>query len=260
MTVRDSNFVTILAPMVTILKLKGNELMVFALIHGFSQDGESTFKGSLKYLNEWTGLDKTTILRILKNLCEKEYITKHEGSKNGVKVCEYSSNYWEVMGWLQNTTTPGGKMQLPRLQNTTTPLVAKCNPIYIDNNIDNNIDNPMVETSSIFSAEIVEEKKLRGTTEPRKCLFVNSRFSKLEDFLKCFDKPEYEEIDMVYYYHAVADWSASKGRMQKDWIAQTRNFVRSDRDKGKLHLKQEYQQNKQKIDVASAIEYLENEL
>ena len=30
--------------MITRLKLKGNELLVFALIHGFSQDGESRFK------------------------------------------------------------------------------------------------------------------------------------------------------------------------------------------------------------------------
>lgn len=43
MTIRDSNFITILAPMITKLKLKGNELLVFALIHGFSQDGESPF-------------------------------------------------------------------------------------------------------------------------------------------------------------------------------------------------------------------------
>jgi hypothetical protein len=90
-------------------------------------------------------------------------------------------------------------------------------------------------------------------------LFANSRFAKFEDFEKCFDKPEFEQIDILYYYHSVADWSASKGRMQKDWIAQTRNFIRGDKEKGKLHLKPQYQQGKQKIDVASAMEFLNDD-
>lgn len=102
-------------------------------------------------------------------------------------------------------------------------------------------------------------QKLRGTTEPRKCLFANSRFAKFEDFEKCFDKPEFEQIDILYYYHSVADWSASKGRMQKDWIAQTRNFIRGDKEKGKLHLKPEYQQSKSKINVSDAVKFLNND-
>lgn len=67
--------------MITRLKLKGNELLVFALIHGFSQDGESRFKGSLRYLIEWTGLDKTTVIKLLKSLVEKQYINKFEYEK-----------------------------------------------------------------------------------------------------------------------------------------------------------------------------------
>ena len=94
MTIRDSNFITILAPMITKLKLKGNELLVFALIHGFSQDGESRFKGSLRYLIEWTGLDKSTVIKLLKQLVDKQYINKFEYEKNKVRYCEYTSNYW----------------------------------------------------------------------------------------------------------------------------------------------------------------------
>ena len=62
MTIRDGNYITILAPMITKLKLKGNELLIFSLIHGFSQDGETSFKGSISYLQQWTGLDKSTII------------------------------------------------------------------------------------------------------------------------------------------------------------------------------------------------------
>ena len=112
--------------MITRLKLKGNELLVFALIHGFSQDGESRFKGSLRYLIEWTGLDKTTVIKLLKSLVEKQYINKFEYEKNKVRYCEYTTNYWAALEWLENPTTPvgkshhpGWKIQPPRLENPT---------------------------------------------------------------------------------------------------------------------------------------------
>lgn len=119
MTIRDGNYITILAPMITKLQLKGNELLIFSLIHGFSQDGDSRFKGSIKYLNEWTGLDKTTIISLLKKLVEKKYIKKYEYEENRVKHCEYVSNYFEALGWWENPTTTrwenptggGGKIQ-----------------------------------------------------------------------------------------------------------------------------------------------------
>ena len=107
--------------MITKLKLKGNELLVFALIHGFSQDGESRFKGSLRYLIEWTGLDKSTVIKLLKQLVDKQYINKFEYEKNKVRYCEYTSNYWAALEWLENPTPP-------RLENPTPPPVGKSNP------------------------------------------------------------------------------------------------------------------------------------
>ena len=44
--------------MISDLQLKGNELLTYALIYGFSQDGESEFKGSLKYISEFLGVKK----------------------------------------------------------------------------------------------------------------------------------------------------------------------------------------------------------
>ena len=127
MFVRSSNYVTILSPMITVLKLKGNELLIFALIHGFSQDGQSTFKGSLQYLIEWTGLDKTTIIRLLKQLVEKRVIKKIEYEENKIKRCEYVSNYWEI---LEDST---------RLQNATTPRLQNATEYNNNNNNNNNV-------------------------------------------------------------------------------------------------------------------------
>ena len=73
----------------------------------------------------------------------------------------------------------------------------------------------------------------RRTNEPL-CLFADSRFNAYEMFEKEFDAPEFANVDLVYYFHAVADWSSRNGKKQKDWIATARNFMRNDKRDGKL--------------------------
>ena len=75
----------------------------------------------------------------------------------------------------------------------------------------------------------------RRTAELSACLFANSRYADFQRFDAEFTAPEFAEIDIAYYYHAVADWSAQKGKKMKDWIATARNFIRSDMERGKLH-------------------------
>jgi hypothetical protein len=85
--------------------------------------------------------------------------------------------------------------------------------------------------------ETVTVTRPRRTAEPAACLFENSRFGEYNAFAAEFTAPEFADVDIVYYYHAVADWSAQKGKKMKDWIATARNFIRGDMEKGKLHRK-----------------------
>ena len=71
------------------LGLKGNALAVYAIIYGFSQDGASEYAGSARYLAEWLGCDKKTILRALADLTEKGYLVKKTIYQNGVTFCNY---------------------------------------------------------------------------------------------------------------------------------------------------------------------------
>ena len=71
----SNNYVTILGWM-TNLDIKGNELIVYAVIHGFCQDKESYFHGSVKYLTEWTKTSEQCIIDILKHLVEKGLLEK----------------------------------------------------------------------------------------------------------------------------------------------------------------------------------------
>ena len=71
--------------------LKGNELIVYAVINGFSQNGNGSFHGSLAALQEMCGISsRHTIIDILKSLMDKGLINKTEVTLNGVKNISYS--------------------------------------------------------------------------------------------------------------------------------------------------------------------------
>ena len=78
--------------MLTELELKGNELLVYALIHGFSQDGKSEFHGSLSYIEAWTNSTKAGVIKVLKSLLEKGLIQRSVVVKNGVQEIHYWSS------------------------------------------------------------------------------------------------------------------------------------------------------------------------
>lgn len=122
--VRNESYYQVSGWMLNRLELKGIELDVFAIIYGFSQDGESSFTGSLQYLSDFTNATRPTVIKALKALVEKGYIVKHESQVNGVKFNTYKANlqvvknlYWgskEILpGGSKETLPGGGKESLP---------------------------------------------------------------------------------------------------------------------------------------------------
>ena len=86
--VKRENFIALQGWQVADLGLKGNELIIYACIYGFSQD-DQTFSGSLQYLADWTNSTKQGVIKCLKSLVEKGLIEKKETVIQGVKFCEY---------------------------------------------------------------------------------------------------------------------------------------------------------------------------
>ena len=107
--VKDDNFFLVSGWMLNRLNLKGVSLQVFSIIYGFSQDGESSFTGSLQYLSDFTNASKPTIIKALKELVDKGYITKDETAMNGVKFNKYKANLMVVKNLYQGSqeTLPG---------------------------------------------------------------------------------------------------------------------------------------------------------
>lgn len=88
--IKNENFLHICGWMINELQLKGNELIIYAAIHGFSQDGKSDYHGGLNYLEEWTNSTKQGVIKSLKSLVEKGLIVKKiETLSNNVRFCRY---------------------------------------------------------------------------------------------------------------------------------------------------------------------------
>lgn len=123
-TIKNENFIAIQGWMVNELKLKGNALMIYAIIYGFSQIEGHTFNGSLQYLADWTNSTKQGVIKAIKKLIDDELIAKKEKYINNVKFVEYHvTKFNEPL----NKVERGIKQSLPN---------------NIDNNIEHNITIP----------------------------------------------------------------------------------------------------------------------
>jgi hypothetical protein len=78
--------------MVNKLELSGNELMVYAMIYGFSQDKKSGYEGGAQYLYKSCGISRRTAMSVLDRFLEKKLVLKEYFIKNGVKFCRYKTN------------------------------------------------------------------------------------------------------------------------------------------------------------------------
>ena len=97
-----NDYITIQAYMVTELGLSGNNLIVYALIHGFCKDGIHEFKGSINYICEWTNLTRNTVIAILKQLVESKLLVKRTYKENNVTFCAYSLGSAKIVPPVQN--------------------------------------------------------------------------------------------------------------------------------------------------------------
>lgn len=169
------NFITIQGFMITDLKLKGNELIIYAVIYGFSQAENQSFSGSLQYLAEWTNGTRQGIQKSLKSLIEKGLVIKTDKIVNGVKFCEYSATRGVYNSVAQCTTQLQGgcTTQLQGVYNSVAGGVQLSCTNNIKDNIKDNINN------------IKESKK----EKPTKTSF--------DDIIKAYAKGNEELTDLL---------------------------------------------------------------
>lgn len=86
------------------LGLTGNDLLVYAVIAGYSANRQGCYYGSLAYLCEVTGIARRTAIDVLKRLQDRGLLYKEERIENNIRRC-----FYEVRG--------GGAVSAPVVQN-----------------------------------------------------------------------------------------------------------------------------------------------
>lgn len=212
--VRDDNFFLVSGWMLNRLGLKGTALHVFAIIYGFSQDGEGSFTGSLQYLMDFTNTSsKHTVLKALKELVDKEYIVKLENTINGVRFCTYKTNAPVVQklhqGGAENAPEVVQKMHLgsaetaPNNKDINKPLKNK------------DIVNEVIE---LYHSVCVSFPTIRAVSDARrKAILARLESYTLEDFRTVFENAE----SSSFLKGADGGWKASF-----DWLIKEANMLK----------------------------------
>ena len=104
--------------MIDDLHLKGNDLLAYALIYGFSQDEESAYSGSYAYVMYWLSVDERSAVRILKRLESMGLIRKWKVRVNGVLVNR----------WTASTELPEPETVVTEEEPEPLEGVTKCHP------------------------------------------------------------------------------------------------------------------------------------
>lgn len=194
-TIKRENYSTFFGWMVLDLGLKGNELLAYSIIYGFSQDGESMFTGSLNYLSSWLGTSRPTTIKALQSLVDKGLIIKESTLVNGVTFNKYKVNQNALP--VVNNFNQGSK-------ETFQPVVKNLSngsKETLHNNNINNKDNK----DNIVKVKYGEFVKL--TEQEHKTLVEKYGEEKVKECIEILDHYIGSKGDKYQsHYHAMYSW------------------------------------------------------
>ena len=90
--INDNNYYQVSGWMLNRLGLKSYELQAYAVIYGFTQDGQDWYTGSLAYLSTWLNCSRRTVINTLSSLVEKGLLIKESRIEKGQTVVRYRVN------------------------------------------------------------------------------------------------------------------------------------------------------------------------
>lgn len=256
----SQNYVTIQGWMRTELNLKGNELLIYAIIYGFSQTENHKFTGSLQYLADWCGTTKQSILRNINILLEQDLIEKEDNYVNGVKFVYY------------------------RAKKITTPVTKDYHPG--NKRIPYNIENKKIDKKEdSISKDILgqDPENFLGSIKTNKQEMNNQRINKFlnmyryrtelpqvkvlsdsrkKNILRILDKYTEEDIATVLDNFNTSDFllgRASDFKANLDWMLNENNFIKILEGKyNNKNARSKY--NSKSFDKAESVTYTEEEL
>ena len=182
----NTDFLNIQGWMINELNLKGNELIIYALIYGFTKDGVSDFRGSRQYMAEWTNSSVRSVQNVVNSLVNKGMIEKNNhinkygsletSGYKAINVPELSSEKSssplekKVHEGSEKSSSPLEKKVHEGSEKSSSPLEKKVHEgseKSSHNNIDNNISNNIVDIKEKNSKKETVNSVISSYTESK---------------------------------------------------------------------------------------------
>ena len=189
--------------MVEKLKLKGNELITFALIYGFSQEDDHDFHGSSQYIADWLNTSKQTVFNVLKSLVDKGYIKRTEEIINNVTFVHYKSAIKIV----------NEEIFYEGSQNFLQGVVKNFDgdsQNFLPNNKEYNINNNIIDKKEYIDKSIYKKSSK----------FQKPTLDELKEY--CSQMGYKVDAEKFYLYYEQCGWTVGKNKPMKDWRASLR--------------------------------------
>jgi len=167
----NENYCTIQGWLINVLGLKGNELILFAIIYGFSQDGKSKYYGSLSYIQKSLKVSRPTAVKLIRSLIDKKIIKRaSESHYEAVKKL-----YQQKIG-SKETLLVGSKETLPLPSKETLPNK------YNTNNNTNNKKRTPAQEMNFFLIDLEEPKRIATAISEKSNFSYEQVLSELRNF------------------------------------------------------------------------------
>lgn len=202
-----SNYLVIQDWMIEELKLKGMDLIIYAIIFGFSQDEKSGFVGSQKYLAFWCNSSIRGVQKSLNKLTQNGLIYKSDSGLRTRNLDELSSLKSEQSSCEQDEQSSCQD----ELSSCQGELCSEKDELSSPNNIDNTF---------ILKEKINKKEKLDADVKKKK------RFKKpsvLEIAAYCRERNNNVDPQYFYDFYESKEWMVGKNKMT-DWKASVRTW------------------------------------
>ena len=214
---KDGHFINIAGWMGNRLELRGNELICFALIYSFSQDGESQFRGKLDFLAGCMFATRKTALSIIDKLLGLNHILKIEEMVNGKKRCYYQTNIiydkgeFSVINNEKKPLTAIGKESIPVTGVNSIPETG------VESIPETGVESiPVYNNNKDINNKKSINKKVPNGTKKENARFQKPTVQEVEAYIK--EKGYHFDAEHFWNYYESKGWKVGNSPM-KNWKA-----------------------------------------
>lgn len=258
----EKGFITILPFMTEELCLNGNELIVYAFLYGFSQEGKGEYFGGLQYLMKRCGITrKATAIDIIAKMTDEELIIKT--SKGVGKINTYRINNKAIKKRSGTKSVPvrkpyqSGTKSVPVTGTETVPIKENnIKEIYIEKeNIKEKEKEPQAAettttTEPIIELEVVEAEEVKKEKSCAKKERSAMKRPTLDEVrAKIVEKGYSVDAEAFWNYYESNGWKVGKNPMKKwgsalvTWQKKENEHKNRNYGTGKKFNQQEYLRN-----------------